>query len=265
MTEDLGKIKNKSLEKAVRVLNCFIEKQPLGITEISEKLGLYKSNVYDILSTLTALEFAVKDEESNKYYLGIGDYVMTSLYGTGNFVTTGFATNCNYGYQWPREAHTMSPMGQGYLCKDGKYIYMFVNNYDGAWPTFCKAFDLPEDVRNNPRFNNKVETTKIENRSELVDIVTAQAKKKNAQEILDVLVEGDVPSCILNQYKDRFEGEWLEQSLANGWLSPHTYESGKTVYLAQMPIYFESQGVHDMYERHRGVGEDNEALFKEFG
>ena len=72
MTEELGKIKNKSLEKAIRVLNCFIEKQPLGITEISEKLGLYKSNVYDILSTLTALEFAVKDEESNKYYLGIG-------------------------------------------------------------------------------------------------------------------------------------------------------------------------------------------------
>ena len=37
MTEELGKIKNKSLEKAIRVLNCFIEKQPLGITEISEK------------------------------------------------------------------------------------------------------------------------------------------------------------------------------------------------------------------------------------
>lgn len=46
---------------------------------------------------------------------GVGDYVMTSLYGTGNFVTAGFATNCNYGYEWPREAHTMSPLGQGYL------------------------------------------------------------------------------------------------------------------------------------------------------
>ncbi len=54
---------------------------------------------------------------------GVGDYVMTSLYGTGNYTTAGFATNCNYGYQWPREAHTMSPMGQGYKCKDGKFIY----------------------------------------------------------------------------------------------------------------------------------------------
>lgn len=60
---------------------------------------------------------------------GVGDYVMTSLYGTGNFVTAGFATNCNYGYEWPREAHTMSPLGQGYKCRDGRYIYVFVNDY----------------------------------------------------------------------------------------------------------------------------------------
>lgn len=58
---------------------------------------------------------------------GVGDYVMTSLYGTGNYTTAGFATNCNYGYQWPREAHTMSPMGQGYKCKDGKFIYVCIN------------------------------------------------------------------------------------------------------------------------------------------
>ena len=196
---------------------------------------------------------------------GVGDYVMTSLYGTGNYTTCGFATNCPYGYQWPREAHTMGPMGQGYVCKDGRYIYCFVNEYDRCWPAFAHAFRLPEDVVNNPRFNNKVETTKLENRGELVDILIEAAKKRTAQEILDDLVAGDVPSCILNGYKDRFEGEWLEQSLANGWLAPHTYESGKTVYLAQMPLYFDSMGVVNHYERHRKIGEDNEAIRAEFG
>jgi crotonobetainyl-CoA:carnitine CoA-transferase CaiB-like acyl-CoA transferase len=196
---------------------------------------------------------------------GVGDYVMTSLYGTGNYTTAGFATNCNYGYQWPREAHTMSPMGQGYKCKDGKFIYVFVNEYDKCWPVFAKALGIPEEIATNERFRTKEATTIIENRSELVDIIREYALKKDAQEILDVLVEGDVPSCILNQYKDRFEGEWLEQSLANGYLAPHTYESGKTAYLAQMPIYFESLGVQDYYERHRKLGEDNEAIIKEFG
>ena len=63
--------KIKSLGKALRVLDCFVEKQPLGVTEISEKLGIYKSNAYDILSTLASAGYVTKDETSGKYYLGL--------------------------------------------------------------------------------------------------------------------------------------------------------------------------------------------------
>lgn len=65
-------VKVKSLGKALDVLACFEEKQPLGVTEISEKLGIYKSNVYDILCTLAAAEYVMKDETSGKYRLGLG-------------------------------------------------------------------------------------------------------------------------------------------------------------------------------------------------
>ena len=70
MAADKGEIKVKSLQKALTVLDCFADKQPLGITEISEKLGLYKSNVYDILTTLNAMGYLEKSAESSKYYLG---------------------------------------------------------------------------------------------------------------------------------------------------------------------------------------------------
>ncbi|AET67501.1 transcriptional regulator [Desulfosporosinus orientis DSM 765] len=63
-------VKVKSLQKALEVLNCFTEKQPLGVTEISEKLGLYKSNVHNILMTFTAMEYLIQDEESGKFRLG---------------------------------------------------------------------------------------------------------------------------------------------------------------------------------------------------
>lgn len=69
---DNGKIKLKSVKKTFDVLNCFTEKQPLGVTEISEKLDLYKSNVHSILSTLLAMDYLEQDKESGKYYLGIG-------------------------------------------------------------------------------------------------------------------------------------------------------------------------------------------------
>ena len=65
-------IKVRSVKKALDVLNCFIKKQPLGVTEISEMLGLYKSNVYDILTTLTAMEYLTQVKETGKYELGIG-------------------------------------------------------------------------------------------------------------------------------------------------------------------------------------------------
>ena len=65
-----GEIKVKSLHKALMVLDCFAEKQPLSITEISEELGLYKSNVYDILSTLCAMGYLDRSTESSKFYLG---------------------------------------------------------------------------------------------------------------------------------------------------------------------------------------------------
>ena len=46
---DQDEIKVKSLKKALDVLNCFLVKPTWGVTEISDRLGLYKSNVYDIL------------------------------------------------------------------------------------------------------------------------------------------------------------------------------------------------------------------------
>ena len=230
-------------------------KQSVGFL-IGERIGTTMTLV--LLSGVLAALLAARET-------GVGDYVMTSLYGTGNFVTAGFATNCNYGYEWPREAHTMSPLGQGYKCRDGRYIYVFVNDYTSVWPKFAKALRLPEEVVTDPRFTTKESTTIIANRSALVDIIREYALQRDAQDILDELVAYDVPSCILNQYKDRFSGEWLEQSVSNGYLIEHTYPSGNKAYLAQMPIYFDSLGVQDLYAQHRALGADNEAIEKEFG
>ncbi len=76
-------IKVKSLQKALEVLNCFTEKQPLGVTEISERLGLYKSNVHNILMTLTAMDYLTQDEESGKFRLGSRIFALSRALGDG--------------------------------------------------------------------------------------------------------------------------------------------------------------------------------------
>lgn len=70
-------VKIKSLQKALQVLECFVEKQPLGVTEISEKLGLYKSNVHNILSTFKAMDYLEQDPDSGKFRLGTAVFALS--------------------------------------------------------------------------------------------------------------------------------------------------------------------------------------------
>lgn len=76
-----GEVKVKSLQKALEVLNCFLTKPCLGVTEISEKLDLYKSNVHNILSTFQAMDYLEKDEESGGYKLGMGIFALSRALG----------------------------------------------------------------------------------------------------------------------------------------------------------------------------------------
>lgn len=65
-------IKVKTLYKALQILECFNENNPeLGITDISKKLGLFKSNVFNILSTFEKTGYIERNPENNKYRLGV--------------------------------------------------------------------------------------------------------------------------------------------------------------------------------------------------
>ena len=66
-----NKAKVKSLYKALRLLDCFDIKNPeLGIKELSERSGLLKSSVHNIVSTFQMCGFIEKNSASGKYRLG---------------------------------------------------------------------------------------------------------------------------------------------------------------------------------------------------
>ena len=76
----------KSLAKALSVLECFSVEQPeLGISEISRRLGLQKSTVYNILSTFQKCGYIVQNPDNSKYALGLKvlhlGYIVSSHHG----------------------------------------------------------------------------------------------------------------------------------------------------------------------------------------
>ncbi|GEO27837.1 IclR family transcriptional regulator [Alicyclobacillus acidoterrestris] len=67
-----------SVHNAIRILQAFSEDNPvMGISELSERLGLAKSTIHRLLYTLN--QAGLVDKDSHKYRLGIGMFVIGSV------------------------------------------------------------------------------------------------------------------------------------------------------------------------------------------
>lgn len=63
--------KVKSLAKAMNVLSCFTVREPvLGVTELAERIGVSKSNIYNILTTFRELGYLERLPDG-RYTLGL--------------------------------------------------------------------------------------------------------------------------------------------------------------------------------------------------
>jgi len=74
----------KVIEKATEILDCFYDKEELGITEISNLIGYNKSTVHDTIYTLTQLGLGHKNEETRRYSLRIKLFEYGSRYSQRN-------------------------------------------------------------------------------------------------------------------------------------------------------------------------------------
>ncbi|GLV12551.1 IclR family transcriptional regulator [Alicyclobacillus hesperidum] len=74
-----------SLKNALHALKCFTPEEPeLGITQIADKLGLSKSTVHRVMTTLAEEGFVRRDEQTHRYRLGLsvlslGGIIMSNL------------------------------------------------------------------------------------------------------------------------------------------------------------------------------------------
>lgn len=118
-------VKNKSLKKALDILNCFAEKQPLSITEISQKLGLNKSNTYDILSTFCAMDYLTKDPDTSLYSVGVALCRFDSPKNKTNILKKAAHPHIQELANLVGEAVFLSvPSGESILYIDGVYPYL---------------------------------------------------------------------------------------------------------------------------------------------
>lgn len=69
----------QSVVKAANILDFFIKKSEMGISEIAQQAGMSKSTAYGIVNTLTETGFLEQDSESKKYRLGLKLFELGSV------------------------------------------------------------------------------------------------------------------------------------------------------------------------------------------
>lgn len=65
------KLTVRAVERALDILMCFTQNSELGLTEIAGMIGLHKSTVHRLMTTLEEKAFVVRDAATEKYRLGI--------------------------------------------------------------------------------------------------------------------------------------------------------------------------------------------------
>lgn len=71
----------RSVQHTVEILNCFtLAHTEIGVTDVSKKLGLSKSTISRLLSTLEQAGFVAKITNNNKYRLGFKAVELGNIY-----------------------------------------------------------------------------------------------------------------------------------------------------------------------------------------
>jgi len=71
----------QTVTNALRVLEAFRDKEELGVTELSRRLGLHKNNVFRLLATLEDKGYVEQCADSDRYQLGVRCLELGYSYG----------------------------------------------------------------------------------------------------------------------------------------------------------------------------------------
>ena len=160
---------SQSTENALRILDCFIERDELGISELSRELGLGKASVSRLVAALENRKFLMQDSRTGKYRLGIRLMLFGSLFQERNDLArtfSGVMTNLAAKYQ--ATAHLSCIHGTDMLVVNkisaGPLVYMqsriggTMTAYASATGKCVLAFSAPEQL---DKFLNKAEFLRL--------------------------------------------------------------------------------------------------------
>lgn len=226
---------------------------PIAVGDITTGMGL----AYGIAAALFRRERT-----------GEGCHVFTSLLAMGIYLNHDAIIETQYGEKYPKSRKKpYKAMYNTYRARDGEWFALGIPAELGRY--FDKIMYLigREDLVGSPRFST-IRDTMGEKGEELVRILDEGFKKMDRQEILDRLLELDVPASAIQSSEDVLTDP---QALANGYLfrreaTVPPSEERKDILIPASPVKVDSPASGT--ENHGPgpvVGQDNDTVLRECG
>ena len=109
----------RSVERALSILECFLDKKEMILLEIAERTGLSSSTALRILNALQEHDFVVKNPQTKKYHLGskigwLAEMIPSESYEDLKKIAYPFMVSLNE--KWNEHIHLFVPDGHSKLC-----------------------------------------------------------------------------------------------------------------------------------------------------
>lgn len=191
---------------------------------------------------------------------GKGDYVTSSLYGTGVWLTSVLTQLNQFGYDYPRDRGYSAPTGIPYETRDGEWIGITINETDRYWKPLCEVLGS-EELLENPDYGNRNKWIIREVCEKTISLLEDAFHQHDCDDLMEKLRAADIVCTKLTHFKDNTTNP---QALANNFVAPITYPNGDTTALGQPPVRFLDMD-DPVAEQGKTVGADNEKVFADFG
>ena len=191
---------------------------------------------------------------------GKGTFVSSSLLGSSIWYNNAGVVSTQYGNKFPKDKdHPANPFGWQYQCSDGEWLMIGVLDYADAYKKIMPLMGH-SDLVDDERFS------------------TISAVQQHLDEFMPILRTGFMTdtrdnwvrrigeqNIVIGKIGHLKELAYDEQAIANKFVVPVTFPSGKTVQMPTVPVQFSAYDVGAEYEPTGSIGRDDDKILAGIG
>ncbi len=191
---------------------------------------------------------------------GRGTFVSSSLMGSSIWYNNAAVVSTQYGNQFPKDKdHPANPFGWQYQCADGEWLMIGVVDYADAYQKIMPLFGR-KDLLEDQRFNTI--TAVQQHLDEAMPIFRAGFMMDTRDHWVERI---GALNIVIGKIGHLSELATDPQAIANNFVQPVTFSSGKTIAMPTVPVEFSAYDTGKAYEPTGAVGRDTDEVLTGMG